>query len=148
MEQITGFVGREREIAEAAEALEAGNSIVVKGRAGMGKRAMLRQVRAQLEGERVCLWPEMATASAMVQSLAQQVHEQLGLVVPERLIPPRFRAQAHREGRIAWKRIQRSILREPVREVLALVLESIRDSEVILFAEVLEVPPHPGRGPS
>jgi hypothetical protein len=83
----------------------------------------------------------MATASAMVQSLAHQVHERLGLEIPERLIPPRFRAQAHREGHVAWKRIQRSILREPVREVLALVLASIRGREVILFTESLEVPP-------
>ncbi len=141
MKAITGFVGRAQEITELTAALRAGSSVVIKGRAGIGKRALLHQVKLGFEGEKVCLSPEMTTPSAMVQSLAYQVHEQLGLVVPERLIPPRFRAQAHREGRVSWKRIQRSILREPVREVLALVLESIRGKDVILFADILEVPP-------
>ena len=142
MEEVTGFIGRECEIEQAAAALEAGNSVVVKGRAGIGKRAMLRQVHAQFEHVgRVCLWPEMSTMSAMVQSLAHQVHERLGLEIPERLIPPRWRAQAHREGRVPWKRIQRSVLREPAREVLALVVDSIRGRGAILFTESLEVPP-------
>jgi hypothetical protein len=63
-------------------------------------------------------------------------------VVPERLIPPRFRAETKRTGRVPWRRIKRSLLREPAREVLALVLESVQGrGDVLLFVESLEVPP-------
>ncbi len=141
MEALTGFVGRDAALAEALEALRSGHSVVIKGRAGMGKRALLRQVRQRLEGERPCLWPSMTTPKSMVEDLAEQVHEQLGLVVPERYIPPRFRAEAHRTGRVPWQRIGRSLRREPAREVLALILASVRDRQVILFTETLEVPP-------
>jgi hypothetical protein len=141
MEQVTGFVGCDDEITEALAALRAGHFMVVKGRAGIGKRALLRQVRAALQGERPCLWPSMATPKALVDDLAEQVHQQLGLVVPERLIPPRFRAAAHRLGRVPWRHIRRAVQREPVREVLALVLESLRGRDAVLFAESLEVAP-------
>lgn len=138
----TPFIGREAEITQAVEALRAGHSLVVKGRAGIGKRALLRQVRERLAGERVCLWPSVTTPKAMVEQLAEQVHEAVGLLVPERLIPPRFRAEVERTGRVPWARIKRSLLREPAREVLALVQASLRErSDVILFVESLEIPP-------
>jgi len=138
---VPTFVGRSAEIDQALEALRSGNSVVVKGRAGMGKRSLLRQVKNRLDTERPCLWPTMTTPKSMVEDLAQQVHERLGLMVPERFIPPRFRAEAHRTGRVPWRHIHRSLLREPGREVLALILESVRGKSVILFTETQEVPP-------
>lgn len=44
MEAVTGFVGRCEQITEALEALRADNSLVVKGRAGIGKSAFLRHL--------------------------------------------------------------------------------------------------------
>ena len=44
MEAVTGFVGRDLELEQAVSALQSGASIVVKGRAGIGKSAFLRQV--------------------------------------------------------------------------------------------------------
>jgi hypothetical protein len=100
-----------------------------------------RRAAGALEAERPCLWPAMATPKVLVDDLAEQVHQQLGLVVPEHLVPPRFRAEAHRVGRVPWRHIRRAVQRQPVREVLALVLESLRGRDAILFAESLEVAP-------
>ena len=83
----------------------------------------------------------MTTPKSMMEDLAEQVHERLGLVVPERYIPPRFRAEAHRTGRVPWRHIHRSLLREPAREVLALIIESVRGKGGVLFTETLEIPP-------
>jgi hypothetical protein len=136
------FVGRRAELERGLAALRIGHSILIKGQPGVGKRALLREVRIRLAEERICLWPTLATPKAFVSELAEQVHHAVGLTVPERLIPPRFRAEAERTGRIAWKHIQRTIVRLPAQEVILLVLGSLEGREdVVLFVESLEVPP-------
>ena len=138
------FVGREAEITQAVATLSAGGSVVVRGRAGIGKRALMRAVRRRIAvtGTHVCLWPSIATTKQMVADLAEQVHAVIGLEVPERLIPPRFRAAARRSGVIAFRHIKRTLTREPAAEQLHLVLAALagRD-DVILFVESLEIPP-------
>jgi hypothetical protein len=42
---------------------------------------------------------------------------------------------------VPWRHIRRAVQREPVREVLALELESLRGRDAVLFAESLEVAP-------
>ena len=138
------FVGREAQIAEAVAALVAGGSVVVRGKAGVGKRALMRQVRKRLaaSGERLCLWPSITTPKAMAADLAEQVHNAVGLQVPERLVPPRFRAAAARTGVIEFRHIKRTLTREPVAEQLQLVMAALAGrSDVILFVESLEIPP-------
>ncbi len=136
------FVGRTAEIAQALKTLRIGNSLLIKGPPGIGKRALLHEVRRQLTSERICLWPTLATPKQFVAELAEQVHQALGLTVPERLIPPRFRAEANRTGTIAWRHIQRTLLRQPAQEVILLVLSSLEGrNDVVLFVESLEVPP-------
>lgn len=138
------FVGRAPEIAQMVATLSAGGSVVVRGRAGIGKRALMREVRRRIiaAGTHVCLWPTVATAKQMVADLAEQVHAAIGLEVPERLIPPRFRAAARRSGVIEFRHIKRTLSREPAAEQLNLVIAALagRD-DVILFVESLEIPP-------
>jgi hypothetical protein len=138
------FVGREAEIAQAVTTLSAGGSVVVRGKAGIGKRALMREVRRRIAatGSHVCLWPTVATAKQMVADLAEQVHAAIGLEVPERFIPPRFRAASRRSGMIEFRHIKRTLSREPAAEQLNLVLAALagRD-DVILFVESLEIPP-------
>lgn len=136
------FVGRRLEILQITRALVAGSSVIVKGRAGIGKRTLLRQVRAGLADARICLAPSVSTPKQMAADLAEQIHEAIGLQVPERLIPPRFRVLAERSGRIEFRHIKRSLAREPVADQLALLLQALahRD-DVILFVESLEVAP-------
>lgn len=136
------FVGRQLEMAQITRALLAGSSVVVKGRAGIGKRALLGQVHAALAGERICLAPSVSTPKQMAADLAEQIHAALGLEIPERLIPPRWRAVAERTGRVEFKHIRRALAREPVADQMALLLKSLaRRDDVILFVEALEVAP-------
>jgi hypothetical protein len=136
------FVGRTAEIEQARKALLIGHSVLIKGPPGIGKRTFLREVRRQLSADRVTLWPTLTTPKQFVAELAEQVHQAVGLTVPERLIPPRFRAEAERTGRIAWKHIHRTIIRQPAQEVIHLVMGSLEGrSDVVLFVESLEVPP-------
>ena len=136
------FVGRRLETAQIVRALLSGSSVVVKGRAGIGKRALLREVRARLTGERICLSPSVSTPKQMAADLAEQIHEAIGLEIPERLIPPRWRAVAERTGRVDFKHIKRSLSREPVADQMALLIRALsRHEGAILFVESLEVAP-------
>lgn len=136
------FVGRTLEIAQISRALLAGSNVVVKGRAGIGKRALLTQVRAQLAEQRVCLHPSTATPKQFLADLAEQLHAAFGLAVPERLIPPRFRAAAARTGSVPYRHIKRSLGREPVADQLSVIRQSLQGrSGAVLFVDSLEVPP-------
>jgi hypothetical protein len=141
MEAVTGFVGRSQQLEEALDALRAGNSLVVKGRAGIGKSTFLRQLYMCLGDEIPCFWMADTNSKAAVFDVAQQVHESLSLKVPERFIPNRYRARAYQTGVVAWEWIRRSISRAPVRETADLVLASLQGRETIVFLESLEVPP-------
>jgi MoxR-like ATPase len=67
------FVGRTPEIAQAVATLAAGGSTVVRGRAGIGKRALMREVRRRIAaaGTQVCLWPSIAIAKQIAADLAE-----------------------------------------------------------------------------
>ena len=136
------FVGRTLEIAQISRALLQGSNVVVKGRAGIGKRALLAKVREAIAEQRVCLHPSTGTAKQFLADLAAQIHDAYGLAVPERLIPPRFRAAATRTGSVPYRHIKRSLGREPVADQLEVILASVRArSDVVLFIGSLEVPP-------
>lgn len=136
------FVGRVAELRQALEALRIGHSVLIKGPPGIGKRALLREIRQQIAGERICLRPTLSTPKQFVFELAEQVHQGIGLTVPESLIPPRFRAEAKRTGRINWQHIQRTIQRLPAQDVILLVIGSIEGrKDLVLVVESLEVPP-------
>ena len=102
------FVGRTLEIAQIGRALLPGSNVVVKGRAGIGKRSLLAQVRASIADQRVCLYASTGTAKQFAAELAEQVHDAVGLSVPERLIPTRFRAAAASTGTVPFRHIKRS----------------------------------------
>lgn len=144
------FVGRTLEIAQISRALLAGSNVVVKGRAGVGKRALLAQIRAHLAAQRVCLHPSISTPKQFAADLAEQTHQAIGLAVPERLIPPRFRAAAARTGSVPYRHIKRSLGREPVADQLGVILASLRGraeaspqgrAGIVLFVDSLEVTP-------
>lgn len=136
------FVGRTLEIAQISRALLAGSNVVVKGRAGIGKRSLLAKVRATIADQRLCLHPGTNTPKQFVADLAEQIHDAYGLAIPERLIPPRFRAAATRTGSVPYRHIKRSLGREPVADQLSVITQSLQGrSGVILFVGSLEVPP-------
>ena len=141
MESVTGFVGRDIELEQAVKALQSGASIVVKGRTGIGKSAFLRQVYQRLSSEKHCIWVPDKNLKAMTFEIAEQVHIQVSLKIPERYIPMRYRANAYQTGVVPWGVIQRSISRAPSIDVVKLVIESLRGKNAIVFIDSLEVPP-------
>ena len=78
---------------------------------------------------------------AMTFEIAEQVHKQVSLKVPERYIPQRYRAQAYQTGQVSWEIIKRTVSRAPSIDVMQLVFESLRGKGVIVFIDSLEVPP-------
>jgi AAA ATPase domain len=141
VDEITGFVGRDHELTQARAALTKGNNLLVTGRAGIGKSAFLRELHVRLGVERVCLWVPEGNVKAIAYDLARQVHERLGLTVPESLVPQRFRMRARRTGEIRWEWIGRTLGRLPVRESIELVACSLQGKNALVFIESLEVAP-------
>ena len=114
---------------------------MVKGRAGIGKTTLLRQLHRLLKDELPCFWLANTNAKAAVFDLAEQVHRRLSLQVPERFIPERYRARAHQTGLVEWAWIKRTLSRAPMRETADLLLASLRGRGAIVFLEALEVAP-------
>lgn len=141
MVEITGFVGRDHELTQASAALAKGNNLLVTGRAGIGKSAFLREMHARLSAERVCLWVPEGNVKAIAYDLARQVHERLGLTIPESLVPQRHRMRARRAGQVRWEWIGRTLGRLPVRESIELVARSLQGKNALVFIESLEVAP-------
>lgn len=141
MDETTGFIGRERELTIAESALAKGNNLLVTGRAGIGKSAFLRALYARLARVRVCLWLPEGNVKAVTNDLARQVHELVGLSVPEELVPQRYRMKLRRAGRVEWEWINRAVTRLPARESMELVARSLKDRDALVFIESLEVPP-------
>ena len=90
MEQVTGFVGRAREAEQALEAIRRGKSILVKGRAGIGKSAFLRHVQGRLEGDAPVFWFASGSVKPALDEMARQVHEVLGIALPTAALGPRL----------------------------------------------------------
>ena len=107
----------------------------------MGKSAFLRQVYQHLSSEKPCIWVPDKNLKAMTFEIAEQVHKQVSLKVPERYIPQRYRAHAYQTGQVSWEIIKRTVSRAPSIDVMQLVFESLRGKGVIVFIDSLEVPP-------
>ncbi len=141
MVEITGFVGRDHELKLAESALAKGNNLLVTGRAGIGKSAFLCELHARIGVGRVCLWVPEGNVKAIAYDLARQVHERLGLTIPESLVPQRHRMRARRAGQVRWEWIGRTLGRLPVRESIELVARSLQGKNALVFIESLEVAP-------
>ena len=122
-------------------ALAAGHSVLVRGRPGIGKAALLAEARRRLSADRPCLWVRDTDTRAMAGELAEQAHQAVGLQVPEHLVPQRHRAAAYRAGRLRWEWVRGALARAPSREVVALVVESVRDRGAVVFVESIDLPP-------
>lgn len=142
MDDLAGFVGRARELDQALTAIRRGANVLIKGRAGIGKRALLRRLRSSLEGDEtpLLLVPAGTTKTALLE-MARQIHERVGLAVPETALPPRTLARVRREGRLPWRDLARPLRRMPVSESVELLAASLRRTRFLVLLESLEVPP-------
>ena len=141
MEAITGFVGRARETELILDAVGKGSNVLVIGSAGIGKSALLRHAMAELNGRRRCIWAPVGTTKHALLEIARQVHELVGLAVPAGLLPPRIAARAKRQQWLDWPSLERSIRRMPVAPLAELVINNLRERDLLVFLESLEMPP-------
>jgi hypothetical protein len=141
MESVTGYVGRTHEITRALDSLRRGSHLLVTGRAGIGKSSFLKQLYERVKEERLCFWVHAGNVKNMVFKLAEQVHGQIGLAVPEELVPKSFRFEVRKTGTVKWEWIKRTLRRLPARECMQLIVDSVKDHNTLVFIESLEVPP-------
>lgn len=141
MEAVTGFVGRARETELIAEAVGKGSNVLVTGRAGIGKSALLRHVMRSLRGKRRVIWIPAGTTKTTLLEIARQVHAQAGLKVPASMLPPKTAARAKRHQWLDWATLERSIKRLPSASLSELVINNLRESHFLVFLESLEMPP-------
>jgi len=141
MDESVGFVGRDAELGKALDALRRGNNLLVKGKAGIGKSAFLRQLYERMAEDRLCLWAGDRNAKALLLDLIEQTHDRVGLAVPERLLAPRIKARARREGRVQWEWVVKPLERATTKDLAAILVDSLRDRGALVLIESLEVAP-------
>src|SRR3569833_3825155 len=141
VDELVGLVGRDHALSQARDSLAKGNHLLITGRPGIGKRALLRALYHALKAARPCLYAGDANVKAAVCDLLRQAHEGIGLRLPEARIPPRFRAKARRAGHIAWHHIARNLARMPTNDAMALIAATLTGKRVLVFIDSLEVPP-------
>lgn len=141
MEAITGFVGRARETELIVEAVGKGSNVLVIGRAGIGKSALLRHVMAEVGGNRKCVWAPVGTTKHALMEIARQIHDLVGLAVPAGLLAPKTAAKAKRQQWLDWPTLERSIKRMPTAPLAELVINNLRERNLLVFLESLEMPP-------
>lgn len=148
MENTVGFIGRRHETEQAIAALGRGRNVLVKGRGGIGKSSFLRQLFERQPGsagsagsDPPAFWVGVGSPKPVIDELARQVHNTVGLPMPAALLGPRLLARAEREGGLPWSSLARTVKRMPVSQVGEIITAAMRKCRCLVFLETLEVPP-------
>ncbi len=144
MDATAGFVGRTTELVTAMDAVRKGSNVLVTGRAGIGKSALLRHLRSQIAGIEALppvVWVPSGTSKTVLLEMARQIHEAVGLTLPVTLLPPRNLARAKRDGTLPWVDLVRTLRRLPVPDTADIIASTLRKRRFLVVLESLEVPP-------
>ncbi|MCP4001690.1 MAG: hypothetical protein GY727_12335 [Gammaproteobacteria bacterium] len=141
MVATNGLVGRVHECEEAIAALRKGHNVLIKGRAGVGKSAVLEAVAQKVQtGFTVIRVPFIAPKQALID-VAEQLHAQVGLVVSVKTLPSRVSSRARLGQPLYWDDIARTIRREPVDQLVGHIEQTLRKHRCLLVVDALEVSP-------
>ncbi len=142
MENITGFIGRRREIVQTLSAVTRGSNVLVKGRGGIGKSAFLQQLHDALKQQNAYLiWVPTGTTKQVTEAIARQIHQQSGLPMPANCLPPRILAKAKRQGVLPWSDLNRSFNRLSTGQATEIIINAMQAKRYQVFIDSLEVPP-------
>ena len=154
--RTVGFVGRTRECDQTMAAIEQGRNVLVVGRTGSGKTALLRHLwehyrtRHEVgELDHAPMWIPPGTTKETMVKIARQIHQNpgMGLILPESLIPPQTLTRAKRQGHLPWSDVYRCLHRASKELQLGIITESLSDyttrsgNKALVFIDSLEVPP-------
>ena len=142
MENLTGFIGRRREIEQSLSAIGRGSNVLIKGRGGIGKSAFLQQLHADLKQQQSYLiWVPTGTSKQVTETIARQIHQQSGLPMPVNHLPPRIVAKAKRQGALSWSDLNRSFNRLSTGQTTVIIVNALQAKRYKVFIDSLEVPP-------
>ncbi len=136
-----GLVGRIHECEEAISALKKGHNVLVKGRAGAGKSAVLEAIAQKVEPDFTVVRVPFVTPKQALLEVAEQLHIRVGLVVSIKSLPPRVASRARLGQLLSWADIARSIRREPVDQLVGHIEQTLRRHRCLLVIDALEVSP-------
>lgn len=140
METVTGFIGRASETDAAIKALKRRSNVLIQGKTGIGKSAFLKQVMRKMAGHEPMIWIGAGSAKQVIDDVAKQLHEAVGLRIPKRALGPKQLTSALSIG-LTWQQLQRTIKRMSVKEVVSIISDTLTKKHCLIFIETLEVAP-------
>ncbi len=132
------LIGRERELEQVRQAIAQGGHVLISGRAGIGKSALLEAV-AELFPQAIRL--PSGTPKLVLLTALEQAHQRVGLRVPEALLPSTGQLRAKRMGYLEWRYLARTLRRLPLDQQASLLRDSLVGRQALVVLDSLEWPP-------
>jgi len=132
------LIGRERELEQLRQAIAQGGHVLISGRAGIGKSALLEAVAEAFP--QAVRFPS-GTPKLVLLTALEQAHQRVGLRVPEALLPPSAQVRAKRLGYLDWRSLTRTLRRLPLDQQASLLRDSLVGRQALLLLDSLEWPP-------
>jgi len=132
------LIGRERELEQLRQAIAQGGHVLISGRAGIGKSALLE---AMAEAFPQAVRFPSGTPKLVLLTALEQTHQRVGLRVPEGLLPATVKLRAQQRGFVSWQKLSYSLRRLPLDQQASLLRESLVGRQALVVLDSLELPP-------
>lgn len=132
------LIGREREIDPVAQAIAKGGHVLLTGRPGIGKSALLGVLAERTRN--AVVFPSGTPRVSMLAAL-ENLHRVVGLRVPEALLPPSVALRAKQRGFMPWANLRSAISKLTLDRQAELFHASLVGNGCVVFVDSLEIPP-------
>ncbi len=132
------LIGRERELEQLRQAIAQGGHVLISGRAGIGKSALMRTLAEQLPQAVVV---PTGTPKLVLLAALEQAHQRVGLRVPEGLLPATVKLRAQQRGFVPWQRLSYPLRRLPLDQQATILRDSLQGRNALVLLDSLEWPP-------